>query len=509
MTETVQRTHDYRYLSLCVLLFGVMCSFTMNGQWGTDSDFWEHSATIRELSTHIVNPRHPQLLLDAPHPFYSPYAVLLAAFSRFLALDPITTLSIGGLVNLGLFFFGFRLFVFSIVPRERGNVASFYALLFVLLWWGSDPWSYSGFFYLGGLGGRLPYPSTFSTSLSLICLGSARTGLEEKSPVRILGFVAVLVTVLISHPVSFLFLVAGLFSFTFDTKGRTSAQLLIVVSLLFMAILIASMWPYFPFVKFLVNESDVYHASNRVMYRDVLSRIWPALIGVPLIIPKLHQNWRHPLAIAIVILSGIYVFGGVSGKYACGRVISHIVLMLQVAIADRVSEFELQVKREDRATWLRRLTVTTGAIAFSFVLSWKGLNTAFAGATSIREPSYASYLLLSRLTGQYDVILSDVRTSWIVPTFGGKVVAALHPLAFVPDHNIRKSDLKQVFSKSTTFAERRRIIEKYDAKYVLLNKSILGDCHECVSSFESLGKRIFQNQSFLLIAVSPRRLEAR
>jgi alpha-1,6-mannosyltransferase len=479
-----------------------MCSYARNGQWGAASDFWEHSAVLRELSTHILNPKHPQLLLDSPHAFYSPYAVLLAAFSRFSTLDPVTTLSIAGLVNLGLFFLGLRLFVLSIVPRERGNIASFYALLFVLLWWGSDPWSYSGFFYFGGLGGRLPYPSTFSTSLSLICLGSARTGLEQKSPVRILGFLVVLVAVLISHPISFLFLVAGLLSFAFDTKGRTLTQVLIVVSLLVMALLIASMWPYFPFLKFLVNESDVYHANNRVMYRDVLSRIWPALIGVPLIISKLHQNWRHPLAIVIVILSGIYVFGGVSGKYAFGRVISHIVLVLQVAIADRVSEFELQISRGHRASWLRRLTVTTGAIAFSFVLSWKGLNTVLASATS-REPNYTSYLFLSRMTGQYDLILSDIRSSWIVPTFGGKVVAALHPLAFVPDDNIRKSDLKQFFSKATTLGERRRMIEKYDAKYVLLNKLMLGDCHECLLAFESLGKSIFENESFLLISVSP------
>jgi hypothetical protein len=47
------------------------------------------------------------------------------------------------------------------------------------------------------------------------------------------------------------------------------------------------------------------------------------------------------------------------------------------------------------------------------------------------------------------------------------------------------------------------MIEKYDAKYVLLNKLMLGDCHECLLAFESLGKSIFENESFLLISVSP------
>jgi hypothetical protein len=456
-----------------------------------------------------LNPKHPQLLLDSPHAFYSPYSVLLAAFSRFSTLDPVTTLSIAGLVNLGLFFLGLRLFVLSIVPGKRGDTVAFYALLFILFWWGSNPWFYSGFFHFGGLGGRLSYPSTFSTSLSLVCLGSARTGLEQKSPARILALFAVLVTVLISHPVSFLFLVAGLIAFAVDTKGPALTQLLFVVCLLVAALLVAGMWPYFPFWTFVLNASDVYHADNRVMYRDVFERTWPALIGVPVIIAKLRRKWSHPLVIMAVILSAVYVFGALSGKYTCGRVISYIVLLLHVAIADVVSDFDLKLNNGHRVDCLRRLIVTAGVVTFSLFLSWDSLKVTLLRAFSTQKPIYGSYLFLTRLTGQYDVILSDIRTSWIVPTFGGKVVAALHPLAFVPDHNIRKSDLKQFFSKSTTFAERRQIIEKYDAKYVLLNKSILGDCHECVSSFESLGKRIFQNQSFLLIAVSPRRLEAR
>ena len=65
-----------RFALLCLLVWGVMYRHTRNQLWV--EDFWEHSAVVRELSTHLLHPKHPQLLLDAPHPFYSPYAVMVA-----------------------------------------------------------------------------------------------------------------------------------------------------------------------------------------------------------------------------------------------------------------------------------------------------------------------------------------------------------------------------------------------------------------------------------------------
>ena len=53
-------------------------------------------------------------------------------------------------------------------------------LLFLLFLWGSDPWTFSGFFHLRSLSLVLPYPSTFATALALAALAAfprlARTG---------------------------------------------------------------------------------------------------------------------------------------------------------------------------------------------------------------------------------------------------------------------------------------------------------------------------------------------
>ena len=84
----------YRFIVLCSILFVLMVLQAINGQWG--GDFWEHAAVVRELATHPFSPKHPILLLDAPHSFYSPYALGIALVSRTTGLDSVTTLSAGG-----------------------------------------------------------------------------------------------------------------------------------------------------------------------------------------------------------------------------------------------------------------------------------------------------------------------------------------------------------------------------------------------------------------------------
>ena len=57
----------YRFSILCVILFVLMVFQAINGQWG--GDFWEHAGSSCELATHPFSPKHPLLLLDAPHSF--------------------------------------------------------------------------------------------------------------------------------------------------------------------------------------------------------------------------------------------------------------------------------------------------------------------------------------------------------------------------------------------------------------------------------------------------------
>jgi len=59
--------HGRFYILALAILF-LMIGHTINGQWV--GDFWEHSAVVRELITHPLSPKHPQLSVDAPHAFF-------------------------------------------------------------------------------------------------------------------------------------------------------------------------------------------------------------------------------------------------------------------------------------------------------------------------------------------------------------------------------------------------------------------------------------------------------
>ena len=74
----------YRYWALCLGVVFLMILQIRNGNWY--GDFWEHAAVTRELATHLWHPSHPQLLLDAPHHYYSLHAWAVAAFSKVTQL---------------------------------------------------------------------------------------------------------------------------------------------------------------------------------------------------------------------------------------------------------------------------------------------------------------------------------------------------------------------------------------------------------------------------------------
>jgi hypothetical protein len=204
----------YRYHLLGALLFVLMLSRTLNGVW--TGDFWEHSAVVRELATNPWHPHHPQLLLDAPHAFFSPY-LLGVAWPTAHRHTPIQALSVAGMLNLLLFLVGLWLFL-SVLPVEDLPTTAFYALLFILLLIGPEPPTTSGFFHLRYIGIGLPYPSTFGTGLSFVAVYCYARALRE-GRLRWFGITLLLaVIVILTHSLTFIFLSCAMIALTLGAK---------------------------------------------------------------------------------------------------------------------------------------------------------------------------------------------------------------------------------------------------------------------------------------------------
>src|SRR6185312_17472381 len=77
--------------------------------------------------------------------------------------------------------------------------------------------------------------------------------------------------------------------------------------------------------------------------------------------------------------------------------------------------------------------------------------------------------VLLQNVGANDVVMSDLMTSWLVPSTNGKIVAALHYELFVPDQRQRWHDLEDFFQADKAI-DRDAILRKYGTRWIILNR---------------------------------------
>ena len=494
----------YRYWLLSLALFVLMGLHSYNGLWV--GDFWEHSSVIRELALHPLHPQHPQLLINAPHAFYTPYHLIWALFSRWTGVSAISTLELAGMINLWLLLTGLFWFISAFKPRNRDG-AAFYSLLFMLLLWGSLAWNYSGFYHLGTLGWVIPYPSTFAIALTFFALAINQRRIDTGRDLLLLPVFLIAIVVLLSHQITFIFLALGLISFSLRAPGRLWVELLKIGGLLALALGLAAFWPYYPFIQLLLGGSAVFHASNQDMYQHVIIRIWPASIGIPFLVLEGWRDHRQPLVWMFAGLLVIYIIGGVSGAYSYGRVISYMVVILDLIIALYVARWETKITIGGQP--LQR-SQAFFSIGFSLVLVILAFQSFISPLTGSLKPQmtnrYARFQFLSSYTKPDDVVLAPAGLNLYVPTFGGKVVAFDRPLAFVPDQTQRQEAVNRFFDLKDSQSDRIQTLQQYGVKYILLEKTADSNWESLRTQVAPFTDLIYRGKRYLLFSIDPARL---
>jgi hypothetical protein len=171
-----------------------------------------------------------------------------------------------------------------------------------------------------------------------------------------------------------------------------------------------------------------------------------------------------------------------------------IAMFLQLAIALWVARLETRLSRARFAALLAALAA---------VALWSG-NIAWGWSQATKRAGRAHrYHFLSEYVGQYDVVLTDLATGWLVPTFGGKIVASPHPLYWVDDHEKRRRAVSKFFREATPLRARRRIIARYDAKFVLLDPRRVELTQRVRDDLLYLGRLLYEGGGMELIALHP------
>jgi hypothetical protein len=465
---------------------------TANGVWG--GDFWEHAAVVRELMTHPTTPVHPLIATDAPNAFVTPYSVTLAAFARWFSLDPIGVLSIAGMLNLVLLCVTFERFVMSVV--ENGRTA-FYGLLFHFFLWGWRPWEYSGFLHFGSLPYVLPYPSTIAIACVFAAWTLTHALLKRPRPALFLALFGLSAFVLLVHALSAVILVAGqgaLIIAQIPEQPRRTVALGVSLAATFAAAVgAATFWPFYPFWD-LLTDNAAFHDSNPEMYENVLARTFPAMVGLSALWMRFRANRFDPLAILFVLLTTIYIGGWFTGQWTYGRVLSFMVLLLHLAMAGWFAKWR-EEKREPSRPLTKWLAAAAIAMAIFAAINFREAVVYLLPAT---RNNYDQYQFLTKHVGQYDVVMTDSRTGWFVPPFGGKVIAG-RSMAFISDREQRRADIRQFFSLDASLEERLALLARYDVDYLLLNRgSQQAAIPEIRTAASEWGQRVYSDAKFEL-----------
>ena len=85
------------------------------------------------------------------------------------------------------------------------------------------------------------------------------------------------------------------------------------------------------------------------------------------------------------------------------------------------------------------------------------------------------------------------------------MIAADHPLAFVKDAEQRRQDITDFFEQNSSAEKRSELLQKYRARYLLLDKTTDASWKHIQVQFSQLPKNsvILENENFLMIKFDP------
>jgi alpha-1,6-mannosyltransferase len=257
-------------------------------------------------------------------------------------------------------------------------------------------------------------------------------------------------------------------------------------------VVVAVAWPYFPVLDLFVAQPPEFHGFGRVFYQGVAVQVWPAIVAFPVVVWRLRRNRRDPLALIVVLLTVVYAIGALAGENGLGRVIAYIVVFVHVALAAAVAAWESRLPA--KRAWVAAgcaLIVAVGFVAYNRAPLRRIVRDA--------RPPWQEIERVLAPVGPGDVVLTDSRTSYVVPALtGGRVVAWRHPIYWVPDHTERRHAVERFFATAPD-EERRAVIARYGVRWVLLDRRRVPLDLEEEARLMSLGSVVAERESLLLV----------
>jgi hypothetical protein len=490
----------HRYLVLATVVMVLTTIQTVNGQWSTD--IWEHVSVVRALIDDPFRSTQPVVLLDTP------YTVALGVLGRLFGISAITVLSLAAVTNALLLLVGLRLFVIEATENRR---APFWALVFLLLLWGLSPYRFSGFFNLNSIGFVLPYPSAFATAIALLTLTAALRAMRRRRWPLFLAIAGGTAVVVLVHPITGAWLAVGLVAVGIS-RARGVLDWAWLATAGAVAFVATMLWPYYSVFE-LLRDTSSYDVANRAMYRDVVTRLFPAVIGLWVVWRRFRVDRRDVLGVMLVGGLVIYAYGYIRDQHSYGRALAVIVLVLDVAAGDGVARLESQFQWGRASRWLR-----AGAVALAALLAL-GLVEGRGGLVRMVPPRVLpdsvrtshqlvriddEYGFLDRYVGEDDVVIGSTdQDNRVIPAIAGQPLRPFWMAPVMHDIDARTAAQDEFLDPGTPSMRRAEIQAQYNARFVLLHKRA-PTTPALVWALESSGAKLeYEGDGFQFLVLPP------
>ncbi|MFW5700159.1 MAG: hypothetical protein ACOCWM_00580 [Cyclobacteriaceae bacterium] len=502
-----------RYLFTSIILLIVIYVYVFNSRISV-SDFWEHTAVIKSLSKDIFSPSHPLINVDnVSHAFFSPYHILLSIFAK--SFNVVNLLKFFGVINLAFLLVSIWFFIKEFFNKNYDTI-SFYSILMILLLWGIDPWRWSGFFHIKILVISISYPSTFSAALMFISAYVHIRFIKNGNLYLIFPVLIISAIILITHPTTYVVHCVLLFSLTIHFTNKIFSKYLFITIFIILigSALLSLLWPYYSYLEIIKDSETLkFNDHSKALYENILLACFPWFISLPFLVKRIRRNILDFFVLIVFILSSIYIFGYISGIYGFGRVISYIAVFMQILLAYEISYFELSKVHTLTRKYLFSIIIVFVLLLLNlsrlydrfFVndednkieLSSNKNSYSINNNTIFKKGYHLIYEVLPDYIGEDDLVISDLYTSWFIPTYAGKVIASKHPVYWIDDAKDRRDDLDVFFSEQGTLKQRRIILNKYNPDYMVINLNRTPE--KLVNDFIIFGSIIYQSKDLIIV----------
>jgi hypothetical protein len=456
------------------------------------ADAWEHHRAVLALTQNLLHPGNPTYASDIPSVRYSPYTVGIALLCQATHLDAYRALSFAATLNTVLLCVGVWL-----VLRSFDQKAAAGAVLLVMISLYGRPPGYANSYALADLPWHQVNPSAFSFGLTLIAWSIWRRCLVNRLTILSTTIVALLMScALLDHGMTGAFGILGLIVLTATApadRRLTGAAVLGCVAFVVLGLCVA--WPWYSFIKAVRWSGDRDYWFNRTILILILTQ-WcaPAALCALFALP-LRTN---PL-VRTCLIGGVASLAIGLGAWAIrspalarfplpGLIFFHIavgVLLHQSGFL-KLQTWPGKIREMLSPTGQGAILQAAVVVLIAYFLLPQ-IKSVFTGR-HLARPYIAKWLHrpdrqqydraqladLLQDVGARDVVLSDVDTSWMIPSEHGRIVSALHYELFVPDQPQRADDVAKFFATPSE-AERDRIVSKYRVQWIVLDREKLDD----------------------------------